>query len=106
MGFGWRFPDKAIQAETQSREPHPHELNISRAPVFLRSLFLREKQVRENDSGQSMGNARYENVQDPEYFAQFICAQNQNQFPRASFPCNNFGKFYYTKVTGGLITLE
>lgn len=62
--------------------------------------------MREGDSGQSMSNVRYENVQDPEYFAQFICAQNQNQFPGASFPCTNFGKFYYTKVAGGVITLE
>lgn len=53
-----------------------------------------------------MSIVRYENVQDPEYFAQFICAQNQNQFPGASFPCTNFGKFYYTKVAGGVITLE
>lgn len=59
---------KQFKQRPSPPRPPPHELNISRAPVVLRLLFLREKQVREGDSGQSMGNAHYENVQDPEYF--------------------------------------
>lgn len=97
MGFGWRSPDKAIQAETRSREAPPHELNISRAPVFLRLLFLREKQVREGDSGQSMGNARYEMSRIPNILHSSYALKTRISFRGPVFHATTLGSFIIPK---------